>query len=173
MIQYKYHPAPSLFCEKWCPQFTKNREQKHTTLLCKTCISLRWHYPNQVSGQDYQVYSQPIYLSSLFSHIISHLFCFVSISSSVYSSISVFVTCLISRGHGDRYSGTLNAVVRFMPSSVNSASACAFKSASIQNTYVCSISSKNNTLHEYLTINLFKEVTCFVKVFQLKMMMPM
>ena len=77
MIQYKYHPAPSLFCEKWCPQFKKTESKTHTTLLCKTCISLRWHYPNQVSGQDYQVYSQPIYLSSLFSHIISHLFCFV------------------------------------------------------------------------------------------------
>ena len=147
MIQYKYHPAPSLFCEKWCPQFTKKQRAKHTTLLCKTCISLRWHYPNQVSGQDYQVYSQPIYLSSLFRHIISHLFCFVK-----YFFFCIFLYfCLCHlldilffqaqiykfsknsvEGHGDRYSGTLNAVVRFMPSSVNSASACAFKSASIQ-----------------------------------------
>ena len=83
MIQYEYHPAPGLFCEKWCPQFTKKTEsKKHITLPCTTCISLRWHYPNQVSGQDYQVYSQPISLSSLFRqyHIAFMFFCKALIS---------------------------------------------------------------------------------------------
>ena len=80
-----------------------------------------------------------------------------------------FLIKFLTEGHGDRYSGTLNAVVRFMPSSVNSASACAFKSASMQ--ILIFVVFPVRTI--LCTKNLFKEVTCFVKVFQLKMMMPM
>ncbi len=55
------------------PVHIKNREHGHKIQSFPTCISLRWRYPNQVSGQDYNVYSQPIHLSSPFRLVISHL----------------------------------------------------------------------------------------------------
>ena len=29
--QLSCYPAPERFCEKWCPQFTQNREHRHTS----------------------------------------------------------------------------------------------------------------------------------------------
>ena len=35
MIRIAYHSAPVILCEKWCPQFTQNREQRHiSAFLC-------------------------------------------------------------------------------------------------------------------------------------------
>ena len=47
-----------------CPDFGKvmkkavppSEVQLHRPVIC---VSLRWHYPNQVMGQDLTVYSQP------------------------------------------------------------------------------------------------------------------
>ena len=120
-----------------------------------------------------QVYSQPIYLSSLFKHIISHLFCFVK-----YFFFCIFLYfCLchlldIQKAWGQvqwHFKRRSQVHAKFSKQCVR----LRFQICIHTNTYACSISIKNNTLHEYLTINLFKEVTCFVKVFQLKMMMPM
>ena len=134
MIQYKYHPAPSLFCEKWCPQFTqKNREQNTHNIIVQDMYfptlalsksGFRSRLPSLLSAHLFEL---PIYAY----HIAFILFCkvFLLLYIPLFLSLS---PAWYPEGHGDRYSGTLNAVVRFMPSSVNSASACAFKSASIQ-----------------------------------------
>ena len=104
MIQYEYHPAPSLFCEKWCPQFTKNREQKNTQHYCARhvfpyvgIIQIRFQVKTN------QVYSQPIYLSSLFRqyHIAFILFCKVLIVQrkcilhlAFFCSFCIFLFCI-------------------------------------------------------------------------------
>ena len=35
MIRIAYHSAPVILCEKWCPQFTQNREQRHISAFLR------------------------------------------------------------------------------------------------------------------------------------------